>query len=300
MRNAMITIIVLAFLALAVASVAPNGCNGTAPTPDNSSESQQQPAVFKTGNPASDRLLALPQSQRAAVLGTIAGEGCVGNRAFYSGIYTGKSAGQTKTERQLATIMSMGHNAFWSVGCVNGESYEIEIDADAAGSARVLNCATAKILNVNCFVRFSDRPQAQEPASDAAGSATTRGTSPKATWIAMFFTSSCDRAQADVTYDVEDSMQQEKDPAPTLVGGLYLLRSSDEIFTISAQDDPPTDDNGDSEYDCSDVKVSIWSFYGSRPSNPYYEWFAEHGKLLNSAESTERYGIADTTWTASQ
>lgn len=114
--------------------------------------------AFNTGNPANDRLLALPQSDQAAALGAIAGEGCVGYRAFYMGIFSSKSPHQTKEEQRLAAILSMDHEAFWSVGCTNGASYEVGISADAAGSTKVLDCSVLRaIAKTDCFVRFKDQ-----------------------------------------------------------------------------------------------------------------------------------------------
>jgi hypothetical protein len=127
---------------------------------------------------------------------------------------------------------------------------------------------------------------------------------PQSVWVAMFFASSCNGEQADVTYAARGSIQQEKDVAPSLVGNVYPLRSGD-FFSISAQDDPFADDNGTPLDSCADVVVSIWSFKGTQndadtlakhPTKAGYAWIKEHGKILNRAESTERYGIADTSW----
>jgi len=129
-------------------------------------------------------------------------------------------------------------------------------------------------------------------------------TPPKFVWVVMFFTSSCSGEQADVTYAARNSIQQEKDVAPSLAGSVYPLRSGD-FFSISAQDHPFASDDGTPLDSCADVVVSIWSFKGSRsdadtlakhPTKTGYAWIKEHGKLLNRAESTERYGIADTSW----
>ena len=133
---------------------------------------------------------------------------------------------------------------------------------------------------------------------------TQKKTSTQFIWVVMFFTSSCDGEQADVTYAARDSIQQEKDVAPSLVGSVYPLRSGD-FFSISAQDHPFASDDGTPLDSCADVVVSIWSFKGTQsdadtlakhPTKTGYSWIKEHGKLLNRAESTERYGIADTSW----
>ena len=130
---------------------------------DQQAVQQQTPQVprvqaFDTGNPTNDRLLALSQGEQAAALGAMAGEGCVGNRAFYMGIFSGTAPHQTKEEQRLAAILSMDHSAFWSVGCANGKSYEVEIRADAAGSTKVLDCSVLRaIAKTDCFVRLKNQ-----------------------------------------------------------------------------------------------------------------------------------------------
>lgn len=135
------------------------GCDSN---PDEQAVQQQAPPVqsFNTGNPTNDKLLALPQSEQASVLGTIAGAGCVGNRAFYMGMFSGVQPGQTKKEQQLAAILQMdhSHSAFWSVGCTNGASYEVEISVDDAGSTKVVDCSVLKaVAHSDCFVRFKNQ-----------------------------------------------------------------------------------------------------------------------------------------------
>jgi hypothetical protein len=90
-----------------------------------------------TGNEANDRLLVSPKSEQALMLGKAAGEGCVGNRAFYMGIAKDRSA-------------------FWSVGCTDGSSYEVEIAADSVGTTNILECSVLRaVAKVNCFEKFA-------------------------------------------------------------------------------------------------------------------------------------------------
>jgi hypothetical protein len=94
-------------------------------------------ASKSTGNEANDRLLALPKSEQASMLGKVAGEGCVGNRAFYMGI-------------------SKVRTASWSVGCTDGNSYAVQIDADSVGTTTILECSILKaVAKVNCFEKFA-------------------------------------------------------------------------------------------------------------------------------------------------
>jgi len=76
-------------------------------------------AMAGSGNQAHDVLLAMPADQRAAVLGRVVGEGCVGASALFKGMEPENKAG-------------------WSVRCMNGKSYGVWISPDAAGSTRVL------------------------------------------------------------------------------------------------------------------------------------------------------------------
>ena len=96
-------------------------------------------ATKSTGNEANDRLLGLTKSDQALMLGKVTGEDCVGKRAFYMGI-------------------SKERGAFWSVGCTNGNSYEVEIDADSVGSTTVLGCSVLRAVSkVDCFKKFASQ-----------------------------------------------------------------------------------------------------------------------------------------------
>lgn len=108
------------------------------PSADTFAPLSQNAVTLNTGNPANDRLLALPEHQQAEFLGMAAQEGCVGARAFYMGMY------------------SKDDSAFWSVGCTDGRNYAIKISSDASGSTKVLECSMLKLVaNVNCFEKFN-------------------------------------------------------------------------------------------------------------------------------------------------
>jgi hypothetical protein len=90
-----------------------------------------------TGNVAHDQLLALGPNERAVALAKVVGEGCVGEYAFFMGL-----ANDTK-------------NAFWSVRCTNGKSYEVQVSPDAGGSTRVLECDVLQALTkIRCFEKL--------------------------------------------------------------------------------------------------------------------------------------------------
>jgi hypothetical protein len=131
--GAKIGILALAVSALFVVSTviihkseAPTASNGNAVEGTNS-----------TGNPAHDELLAHTVRQQAFLLGKIVQEGCVGNRVFYQG-------------------MDKERDAFWSVGCKNGRSYQVELRPDSTGSGKILECSFLKRVGLNCFVKLKD------------------------------------------------------------------------------------------------------------------------------------------------
>jgi hypothetical protein len=92
-----------------------------------------------TGNIAHDRLLTLPASAQAYGLGVIVNEGCIGQSAFFMG-----QDQQTK-------------EAYWSVRCANGKSYEVRIEPNSTGSTDVVDCELLKAFKTSCFVKL-DQP----------------------------------------------------------------------------------------------------------------------------------------------
>ena len=98
------------------------------------------PSGTPSGNDVSDRLGALPLVTRAFILGEIVDKDyCVGVDALYMG-----SSG----DRQ----------AFWSVRCQDGRSFQVTIEPDALGHTSIMNCAVLKaVADVDCFVRLSDQ-----------------------------------------------------------------------------------------------------------------------------------------------
>jgi hypothetical protein len=103
------------------------------------SSSARPTAIQNTGNPAHDRLMALGASAQALLLGQIAGEGCSGDYVFYMG-------------------MDKETDAYWSVRCVNGRSYQVQIKPNATGSTSIMDCDLLKaVANVSCFVKLDQQ-----------------------------------------------------------------------------------------------------------------------------------------------
>jgi hypothetical protein len=92
-----------------------------------------------SGNPTNDRLLAVPETQRARALGSSLHKGCVGVASFPMGV--------TETGRARGT-------AYWSVRCKNGRSYVVQIAPDAKGSAVAADCRVLQGTGRECFKKF--------------------------------------------------------------------------------------------------------------------------------------------------
>jgi len=99
-------------------------------------------------NSANDWLLAATPVARADMLGKAVGERCKGKTAFYQG--TIKSAPHP-------TIPGTENDAFWSVLCTDGRSFEVEVHPD--GSGQVLECSVLKALHGGeCFKKILKPP----------------------------------------------------------------------------------------------------------------------------------------------
>ena len=97
-----------------------------------------------TGNIAHDLLSTKPADVRAAFLGRVvasSGDSCTGTKTFFMG------------------LNPKDNEAYWSVGCTNGKSYEVAIKADATGHTSVVDCAVMKAMaDVDCFVKLDNDP----------------------------------------------------------------------------------------------------------------------------------------------
>jgi hypothetical protein len=92
-----------------------------------------------SGNPTNDRLLAMPEAQRAQALGASFRRGCVGVEAFPMGV--------TASGRARGT-------AYWSVRCQNGKSYVVQIAPDKKGTAIAADCKVLQGTGRECFKKF--------------------------------------------------------------------------------------------------------------------------------------------------
>jgi hypothetical protein len=100
-------------------------------------EAKAKPATVK--NVANEQLLKLPPAERAAKLAAKVGHWCIGTRAFLMGVAaTGPRAGA----------------AYWSLQCVGGKSYAIELDTDGIGVAVDCRSYEEAGFGKKCFKKF--------------------------------------------------------------------------------------------------------------------------------------------------
>jgi hypothetical protein len=106
---------------------------------DTSTTTPSPASVSTSGNLSNDQLSAFTPGERALALGKIVDEKCVGKDAFYMG-------------------MGKDLSAYWSVRCLNGRSYEVEIHPDARGSTKVLDCRLLwTVAKVKCFKKLDEQ-----------------------------------------------------------------------------------------------------------------------------------------------
>lgn len=134
LRKHMLLYVVLkkpSFFALLLIFAFTIGCSNT----ESTSQRAAEVPVFHTGNSTNDTILALSPEKQAVALAHAVQSGCVGQDSFYNGM--------------------RNDSAFWSIRCTNGQSYMVEIQSDASGSTRVLDCTTMKAVGANtCFQKF--------------------------------------------------------------------------------------------------------------------------------------------------
>jgi hypothetical protein len=93
----------------------------------------------KSANPANDEMLKLAPPERAARFARAVGNWCIGTEAFLMGVQAGGSA---------------DGNAYWSLRCVDGTSWAVQLDPLAGVTA--IDCAAFKEAAVGkeCFKKF--------------------------------------------------------------------------------------------------------------------------------------------------
>jgi hypothetical protein len=88
-------------------------------------------------------LLTKTADVRASALAHIvesSGDLCTGTTAFFMG------------------LNPKDNEAYWSVRCTNGKSYEVAIMADATGHTSVMDCDLLKaVAKVSCFVNLNQQ-----------------------------------------------------------------------------------------------------------------------------------------------
>jgi hypothetical protein len=93
----------------------------------------------KSANPANDKLVKMSPSERAATLARAVGHWCIGTETFLMGVETsGAAAG----------------NAYWSLRCVDGTTWAVQIDPLAEVTA--IDCSSFKENGAGkeCFQKF--------------------------------------------------------------------------------------------------------------------------------------------------
>jgi hypothetical protein len=131
----------VAYLAATRESTAPQG-------QQNNTIGTKVAGADVVNNGANDWLLAQSNAGRADMLGKVVGERCKGKTAYYQG--TSKSSSQGL---KMATLPGTENDAFWSVQCTDGRSYEVEVHPD--GSGQVLECSVLKSMHAGeCFRKF--------------------------------------------------------------------------------------------------------------------------------------------------
>jgi hypothetical protein len=93
----------------------------------------------RPANPANEKLLKLPPPERAAMLAKAVDHWCIGTEAFFMGVSTsGRGAG----------------NAYWSLRCVDGSTWAVQIDPLTEVTA--IDCASFKAAGggKECFKKF--------------------------------------------------------------------------------------------------------------------------------------------------
>jgi hypothetical protein len=92
-----------------------------------------------SGNPANDRLVALPPAEQAKSLAKSVGHGCVGTSAFAMGVI------DTPKWKSLA---------YWSIQCKDGRSFAIQIAPVPEAPWIPTDCRVLQANGKECFKKF--------------------------------------------------------------------------------------------------------------------------------------------------
>lgn len=90
-------------------------------------------------NPAHSQLLSLSESQRKAIFAkylSSSGEKCGSvTQTFFQGL-------------------DHDDRAYWNARCANGNTYMIQVDDDAGGSTKIMDCSLMAALGTPCFTKW--------------------------------------------------------------------------------------------------------------------------------------------------
>jgi hypothetical protein len=118
-----------------VAAVAP-----VSPVLDPVVQPAARPDLPMSGNVASNRLVLLPSTEQARILGRDVGQGCDGIVAFAMGF------GRHDADKG---------DAYWSVRCADGRSYAVALHPGETGGVSVLGCDAMRSAGMECFKRLA-------------------------------------------------------------------------------------------------------------------------------------------------
>lgn len=99
-----------------------------------------RPASSASGNPAHDLLVSMSESRRSERL------------ADYMRANGARCPAVTRSLYQGSTP---AREAMWNVRCSPGEDWSLMIEPDAGGSVTVTECASLRLVGVNCWRRFT-------------------------------------------------------------------------------------------------------------------------------------------------
>jgi len=90
-------------------------------------------------NQAHNKINALSESQRSAI---------------FSKMLVGEDAACSAVSKTFYRGSDKADSAYWSAQCRSNKAYQIQVMPNATGSTKLLDCAVAKKLGIDCFSKF--------------------------------------------------------------------------------------------------------------------------------------------------
>src|SRR5947209_555457 len=144
---AVVSIAIVALLAwphLRSAPTAPTSSGAAQMRPTTPMERRERQSDT-TGNRAHDLMMGMTTTARGAAF-----------RKLFAG--NTKYPCDDVTRTFYAGMEPRTKNAFWSVACRSGNTYQVTIENDAEGSTRVISCRLLKLVtNLDCFKLLSSQ-----------------------------------------------------------------------------------------------------------------------------------------------